>query len=350
MQGKTNNDVLTLMDEFLKPIQQEKVAADEINEIKKTNGAEPVTPEADKGDGKNQGEFGKEKQEDIKEGAEGTISADSPAATNEAGGSDKPTDNQGTESLGSDQKVSQPSVTVKETSDPQDDNKVNDKGETGGHDKMTSGSVDKEAKKKRNAYLAQNINLLLQKQAEEKAAVQKQAAEEQPSEKDKLFLSAYNRGIEKRAEDEAELVAAGMSPEEAEATLDTVADANPAAVLPEEAGVAPELPPEVAAEAAVEGEPPVEEAAEGEAAAAAAAMPESPEELAAALDSAGVSAEDLKEAVDTVEELEKAGVTPDEIVAAVQEAAGEAPAPVDKVAAARQGVIQEHLGLLKANK
>jgi len=297
MNGKTNNDVLNLMDEFLSPIKMEKRAADEINEIKKTNGAAPVTPETDKGDGTNQGSFGSEKQTDLEDGMNGAIAADSAAAENKAGGSDKPTDDQGTKSLDSSQAVSQPSVTVNNTSDPQDDNKMN----------------NKEAKMRRNAYLAQNINSLL--------SMQKTAAAK-PTEED-IFIMAFQRGIEKRAEDEAELVEAGLSPEEAEAALDTVADVNPAAVLPEEAEAAP----------------PME-----------AAAPASAEELAAALDEAGVTVEELAEAVETVQELEQAGVAPEEIVAAVQNAVGEAPAPVDKVAAERQSIIQSHLGLLRANR
>lgn len=336
----TNNDVLNLMDEFLKPIKIEKQAADDINEVKKTNGADPVTPEVDKGDGQNQGAFGTEKEQDIKEGTNGAIAADSPAAENKDGDSDKPVDDQGTKSLDSSQAVSQPSVTVHNTSDPQEDNAVNNKGETGGHDKM--------AKMRRNAFLADNINQLIAK-SNEAPAVEKQAAQApapqaapaapavpaEPTE-GQLYDMARQRGIEKRAEDEAELMAAGMTPEEASATLDTVAEANPAAVLPEEAEAAPELPAEVAPEAAPEA------GAEG--------VPGSPEELAAALDEAGVSVEELAEAVGTVQELEQAGVAPEEIVAAVQNAAGDAEAPVEKAAAERQQVIQSHLGLLKANQ
>jgi len=333
MQQKTNKNVLELMDTFLKPIRLEKQAADEINEIKHTNGAAPVTPEEEKGDGTAQGAFGKEKQKDIKDSEVMAIAADSPAATNEAGGSDKPIDDQGTKSLGSDQAVSQPSVTVNKTTDPQEDNSVNDKGQTGGHDKM--------AKMKRNAYLAQNINAL-KAQGQEKEA----AAAPQISEEDQLFLAAFQRGMEKRAEDEAELVEAGMAPEEAEASLDAVAEANPVAVLPEEAEAAPELPPEVLEAAAAGGEEMPPEAMGGEEGGGEPA----PEELAAALDEAGVTPEELAEAVATVEELGNAGVAPEEIIAAVQTATGEAPVPEEKVAAQRMGVIANHLGLLKQNR
>jgi hypothetical protein len=154
------------------------------------------------------------------------------------------------------------------------------------------------------------------------------------SEEEMLFQAAYQRGIEKRAEDEANMIEAGISPEEAGPMLDAIAEQNPAAVLPPEAEAAPDMggaAPELA-----EADPEM------------GGDVDSPEQLASALDEAGVTPDQLAEAVETVKSLEDAGVQPEEIIAAVQNAAGEAPVPAEKVAAARQGVIQEALGLLRA--
>lgn len=296
MRNHVNNDVITLMDEFLTPVRQEKAAADSIEAVK--NSAAPVVPEVKKGDGTNQGAFGTGKQRDIKDGANGAISADSLAAQVQQGASKKPTDDQGTKSLDSSQQLNQPSVTVNRSDNPSKDNVMN----------------DKEAKIRRNVYLAENIKALM--------SVEKEAADQDEA----LFIAAYERGLEKRAEDEQELVDAGMDPKEATAVLDTVAQANPTAVLPEEAQAAP-APDDASApdDATVD-------------------------DLAKSLDDAGVSVDDLTQAADMVQQLGQAGVSPEEVVSAVQNAAGDAPLPEEKTAANRIQVIQEHLGLLRNNR
>lgn len=312
MRNNVNNDVITLMDEFLTPVRQEKAAADSIEAVK--NSAAPVVPEVKKGDGTNQGAFGTGKQKDIKDGANGAIPADSLAAQVQQGASKKPTDDQGTKSLDSSQQLNQPSVTVNRSDDPSKDNVMN----------------DKEAKIRRNVYLAENIKALM--------SVEKEAADQDEA----LFIAAYERGLEKRAEDEQELVDAGMDPKEATAVLDTVAQANPTAVLPEEAQAAP-APDDASAPAPDDASASAPDDA---------SVPDDAtvDDLAKSLDDAGVSVDDLTQAADMVQQLGQAGVSPEEVVSAVQNASGDAPLPQDKTASNRIQIIQEHLGLLRNNR
>jgi len=311
----TNKNVLDVMDDFLNPIKMEKKAFDTAEQIKSESGKAQTT-EVNKGDGRSGGVFGSEKRGDLAEAMRNVTGATTDAATVKAGDGKSFADNVGTNSMDADQKLSQPSVNVNTTSDPADDNKKNNKGQTGGHHNM---STEKQAFA-RNSYLADKILGKLQNMndysnIQKTASFQKTAAEQIATAEANEFYEGYRRGLEKKAEDMESLVEAGVPAEAAEAALDETAVEDPAAVMPEEAMGGEE--DEVMAE------------------------------LAQAMEEQGVTEEDLAEAQAVVADLEESGIPPEEIMEAVM-ATGEG--SLDKVSSERVQVVGSYLQDLYAGR
>jgi len=133
------------------------------------------------------------------------------------------------------------------------------------------------------------------------------------------FNAGFQRGLEKKAQDMAEVMESGVAPseEDASALLDAVAVEDPEAVLPEEAQPEAEVSPE---------------------------QEQMITELADAMVAEGVKVEDLVEAAQTVQELQDAGVSPEEIVQAAQEIGTEdQAAETEKVAAERKALAKNKL-------
>lgn len=169
----------------------------------------------------------------------------------------------------------------------------------------------------------------VQKQAAEQApqtsGISKEAAEQlmnaDPAAVEAFleFNAGFQRGIEKKAQDMAEVVESGVAPsdDEAAALLDAVAMEDPEAVLPEEAQ--PEAMVDEESAAIIE-------------------------ELADAMVAEGVTPEDLAEAAAVVGDLQAEGVPPEAILAEVENmAAEEEAAATEKVATETRQHVRERL-------
>ena len=140
------------------------------------------------------------------------------------------------------------------------------------------------------------------------------------------FNAGFQRGMEKKAQDMAEVVESGVapSPEDASALLDAVATEDPEAVLPEEAQPEAAVTPE---------------------------QEQMITELADAMVAEGVGVEDLVEAAQTVQELQDAGVEPEQIVEAANEINQEdATAVEEKVAADHKALAKDRLAQILRRK
>jgi hypothetical protein len=333
---RTNDNVTILMDAFLGKINLEKRAAEGIEDIKADSG-KPQTEEVDKPGGNGQGAAGTEKRDDLAKGMNGsTVPAESPEAAVKPGDGNRPTDDQGTKTLNADEKVKQDTVSVKTTEDPAEDNDVNDKGQTGGHDVAS----EKQALV-RNAYLGSRVLDELEKlyvaPAQQKTAAsnlnQRLASvnnrQRMQDYAEAVYRSEFEKGAAQFESDVNELKRVGIPEEQAVQILTKIAMEDPEAI----AMPSPEAAEAALAEAPMGGPVPADGDAELQ-------------EMAAALAEAGVTEEQLVQAAQIASELEQANVSPEEVAAAVEQMAAEDDGAAREAVAAYQGrinVIKDYL-------
>jgi hypothetical protein len=353
---------MSSMNQFLSKIELEKTAADDSAKKEPEGKTTETVADAQAA----QDNRGAEMQQDLKEGI-GGVEADTEEAAVKAGDGDEPTDDQGPNSLGADEKVNEGDAMIKSEETPVKEasevraNRLGDailkqvvemqkEAEEAPAEEAPAEEVTKEASEQEEVN---EVAVALEKFASENPEL-KEALDAQYHE----FAQGFMRGVEKKAEDIQDMIDSGLckTAEEAEALLDAAVAADPAAALPEEA-LMEGLP--ALDEAPMEEVPALPEEALAGAEEAVAGPEGEMDQIGAMLEQAGVTEEDLIAAANEIQALTDVGVAPEEIIEATEELAAEdsvaagteipkeAEAVIHKRAFIRNKQAQERVDLIK---
>ena len=351
MQKISNEQALTFIDSFLTEVKEEKTAEESPITVSTSDtggeaaGTVPASVEGsmdnspdktkDEEGKPTQGAFGKEKSQDMN-GAIPTIGVEDTASeNNEKVDNERAAGDFGQEAIEGTKEETPSYIEAEKMKVAEETDMINELKRAQGLSNAILAKLAEEAP-------AAEKTAKVEKTAEEKLAEEvegllKEAADEAYHD----FVTSYQAGLLKRAQDEAAVQEAlGIAPEEASSLLDEVAAEDPEAVMPAEEGIPAEaiaeegLPAEAMAEEGIPAEAPVEEMP-------AEMAPEMAPEMGPEMGGEeGIDEEALLQA------LVEAGVTPEELEAAVGQVGAE-DASMQVEAAERQSVLKDLIRSLK---